>query len=115
MLKRIIVWVYRKSYYLLYHQLAWTYDYVAAIVSLGRWTNWVRHTLPFLKGQHILEIGFGPGHLLSATLAAHKNIVGVDESKQMTRRASKKLKKLGFRPTVIRGNVFELPFPECFF
>jgi ubiquinone/menaquinone biosynthesis C-methylase UbiE len=115
MLKNIIVRIFRCIYYLLYHQFAWTYDYVAAVVSLGRWNSWVQHSLPFLTGQRILEIGFGPGHLLYALLIAHKNVFGVDESQQMTGRAYKKIKILGFTSPIIQGNVFALPYPDGIF
>ena len=49
-------------FHLLYHQFAWTYDFVAAFVSLGRWQDWVDAVVPFMSGR-VLEIGFGPGHL----------------------------------------------------
>lgn len=111
MLKNIIILIFRCLYYLLYHQFAWTYDYVAAFVSLGRWNSWVQHTLPFLTGQLILEIGFGPGHLLSSAMRSNIKIIGLDESKQMARRASKKIKSLGYIPPILRGNVYSLPFP----
>ncbi len=115
MLKSVIVRIFRCIYYLLYHQFAWTYDYVAAIVSLGRWKSWVYHSLPFLTGPRILEIGFGPGHLLAALLAKHKNVVGIDESRQMTRRANKKINFLGFTSPIIRGDICQLPFSKGYF
>ncbi len=111
----VIIWLFRGLYYLLYHQFAWTYDYIAAFVSLRRWNSWVQHTIPLLTGPSILEIGFGPGHLLSSSISNNKKIVGVDESKQMVRRASKKIKSLGFHPPLIQGNVFALPFVDSYF
>jgi ubiquinone/menaquinone biosynthesis C-methylase UbiE len=42
---------------------AWSYDLVAAVVSLGQWNHWVGSVLPYLPGVNILEIGHGPGHL----------------------------------------------------
>ncbi len=33
---------------LLYHELAWAYDPVSALVSGGRWRDWQRVALPFL-------------------------------------------------------------------
>ncbi len=53
---------------LLYHQFAFTYDLVAATVSLGRWKDWVLSVVPFIEGTRILEIGHGPGHLQRALL-----------------------------------------------
>ena len=47
----------------LYTQMAWTYDLVAAVVSVGMWTSWVRSTLTYLNGPQVLELGHGPGHL----------------------------------------------------
>ena len=46
-----------------YHEFAWTYDFVAAVVSIGRWNQWIDSALPFVQGRRVLEIGHGPGHL----------------------------------------------------
>lgn len=72
---------------LLYHQFAFTYDLVAGTVSLGRWKDWVLSVLPFIEGTHVLEIGFGPGHLQRALLSRGLVAVGIDESAQMARLA----------------------------
>jgi len=53
----------RLFFRLLYHQLAFTYDLVAASVSFNRWKDWVMSVVPFIEGNRILEIGHGPGHL----------------------------------------------------
>ena len=37
------------AYELLYHPLAWSYDWVAALVSAGKWRDWVLTSLPYLK------------------------------------------------------------------
>ena len=68
---------------LLYHQFAFTYDLVAATVSLGRWKAWVLSVLPFIQGTRILEIGHGPGHLQRALLDRNLLAFGIDESSQM--------------------------------
>ena len=54
-----------RFFHLLYHQLAWAYDAVSAAVSLGRWQDWGAAALPFVNGASVLELGHGPGHLLS--------------------------------------------------
>ncbi|HEY3474521.1 MAG TPA: methyltransferase domain-containing protein [Anaerolineales bacterium] len=72
---------------LLYHQFAFSYDLVAATVSLGRWRHWVLSVIPFLKGDRILEIGHGPGHLQRALLSRNLFAVGIDESAEMGRLA----------------------------
>jgi ubiquinone/menaquinone biosynthesis C-methylase UbiE len=99
----------RPIFYLLYHQFAWTYDLVAAVVSLGRWRDWVQTALPHINGR-TLEIGFGPGHL-QITLQKH-NIptFGLDESAQMARLATKRLRKNVEIPRLTRGYAQNLPF-----
>jgi ubiquinone/menaquinone biosynthesis C-methylase UbiE len=78
---------------LLYHQFAFTYDLVAATVSLGRWKDWVMSVLPFVEGTRVLEIGFGPGHLQRALLSRGLLAVGIDESSQMAQLARHNLTK----------------------
>ncbi|NMC80811.1 MAG: hypothetical protein GYA59_15725, partial [Chloroflexi bacterium] len=41
-------WALKVFFDLLYHSFAWTYDGVAAVVSLGRWKGWVYSVIPFL-------------------------------------------------------------------
>jgi len=78
---------------LLYHQFAFTYDLVAATVSLGRWKDWVLSVLPFIQGTRVLEIGHGPGHLQRALLEQNLLAVGIDESSQMGRLAKRNLRR----------------------
>jgi len=79
---------------LLYHQFAFTYDLVAATVSLGRWKDWVMSVLPFVQGTRILEIGHGPGHLQRALLERNLLAVGLDESPQMGQLARHNLTRI---------------------
>lgn len=76
---------------LLYHQFAFTYDLVAATVSMGRWKDWVLSVVPFVEGNRVLEIGHGPGHLQRALLGRGLTAVGLDESPQMGRLAQRNL------------------------
>ena len=105
----LISFLFRPIYYLLYHQFAWTYDFVAAVVSLGRWQDWVQAALPFLNGR-VLEIGFGPGHL---QLSLNKNRLpafGLDESRQMAHQARRRLRKKGAIIRLSRGYAQNIPF-----
>ena len=79
-------------FHLLYHQFAWTYDFVATSVSLGRWQGWALQAQPFLRGR-VLEIGFGPGHLQVALNQAGLAAFGLDESRQMSRQAACRLRR----------------------
>lgn len=75
-----------------YHGFAWTYDFVAAVVSLGRWNDWVRGALPYVSGTRILEIGHGPGHLqVDLRREEDRAVFGLDESPQMGRLARRRL------------------------
>jgi ubiquinone/menaquinone biosynthesis C-methylase UbiE len=97
---------------LLYHQLAWSYDGVAAIVSAGLWQAWVRSILPDLSGARILELGHGPGHLQAALLERGTRVVGLDKSPQMTRQAAHRLRKRypSEHPALVHGDALQLPF-----
>jgi ubiquinone/menaquinone biosynthesis C-methylase UbiE len=97
---------------LLYHQLAWTYDWVAAVVSVGMWKDWVLVALPYLNGPHVLELGHGPGHLQAALHRARIFTVGLDESRQMGGLAFKRIKRTGKIPVLVNGYAHQLPFPD---
>jgi ubiquinone/menaquinone biosynthesis C-methylase UbiE len=97
----------------LYHEFAWAYDTIAAIVSRGRWSAWGRATLPYLSG-HVLELGCGTGHL-QRTLAEQPHLapVGLDASAQMIKLTTQRL--LGCPIRLIRAVAQSLPFPSAAF
>ncbi len=97
---------------LLYHQLAWTYDLVSSIVSAGSWKKWVGSVAPYLIGPRVLEIGFGPGHLLVAMHQKKLTGYGLDESHQMARIAKNRLLRQGGKPNLTRGEAQTLPFAD---
>jgi ubiquinone/menaquinone biosynthesis C-methylase UbiE len=83
----------RLFFRLLYHELAWSYDLVAATVSLGRWNEWVRSVIPFVEGPRILELAYGPGTLQRALQQRPVAFMtGIDESRQMARLARRRLR-----------------------
>lgn len=92
--------------------MAWTYDGVAAMVSLGMWQDWVRAVIPYLKEEKILELGHGPGHLQAELLQKGFPVTGVDLSPQMSRQAARRLRKKGYQPRLVRGWAQALPFME---
>jgi ubiquinone/menaquinone biosynthesis C-methylase UbiE len=113
--KRILRILLRLFFKLLYHHFAWTYDWVASIVSLGSWQKWVSSVLPYLDGPRILEIGFGPGHLQVTLNRNGITTYGLDESYQMVHIAYRRLTNLGLRTNLIRGDAQTLPFSgNCF-
>jgi ubiquinone/menaquinone biosynthesis C-methylase UbiE len=121
----------RLFFHLLYHQFAFTYDLVAATVSMGRWKDWVLSVVPFIEGNRVLEIGHGPGHLQQALLGRNLVAVGIDQSTQMghlakrnlTRFYSSKTNNIGSgnperayaQVNLTRGVSQHLPFPSGWF
>lgn len=96
-----------------YHSLAWTYDPVATLVSLGRWDDWVQSVLPYIQGVNVLEIGHGTGHLQSKLMDKNRIIVGLDESPQMGLLAKARLAKSGHHIlNLARGMGQNLPFAQ---
>ncbi len=98
-----------------YTTLAWSYDLVAGIVSVGQWNDWVRSVLDPFPAEPILEIAHGPGHLLLEVSRRGGNAVGVDASHQMCHMASRRLKQTGQDSKVVQAQAQALPFPECTF
>jgi len=100
----------------LYHSFAWTYDFVAAVVSIGRWDDWTRTITPFVQGSKILEIGPGPGYLHRLLRDHGLSAVGLDESMQMIRLAKSCLEKADHKTiNLARGLAQALPFPNAKF
>ena len=107
----LIDWFFKQ----LYHPFAWTYDFVAAAVSLGLWQKWVLAPLPYLTGTNILEVGIGTGHLLKSIHQRGNNVVGVDLSWQMCSQVQRNFYSEGLISPVINGHAHKLPFRSgCF-
>lgn len=107
-----LTYILRGFFRLLYHEIAWSYDYVAWVVSLGKWRSWVLSCVDYLSGFKVLELGHGPGHLIRTLSTSGKNIIGLDQSRQMGRQAYNRLRKAGISPQIIRGDAKDLPFPS---
>ena len=100
-----------------YHQFAWTYDFVAALVSVGRWNRWILAAVPYLAGRDILEVGCGPGHLQAHLLTNRAlRVAGLDESRQMIVLAKRRVIRQGLGHfKLVRGRAQAVPFPSgCF-
>jgi ubiquinone/menaquinone biosynthesis C-methylase UbiE len=96
---------------LLYNELAWLYDPVSWLVSLGHWRQWQRTALPYLPRQgRVLEVGLGPGHLLVDLAVAGYQPVGLDLSRSMLRQARRRLRRQGLPLALCRARASALPF-----
>jgi ubiquinone/menaquinone biosynthesis C-methylase UbiE len=98
-----------KFFSLLYHEFAWSYDFVANCVSWGQWQLWINQILPYLQGPMVLELGHGPGHL-ARWLDPTIQYFGVDESASMGRLARKNNESNASKKVWIRARAEFLPF-----
>lgn len=102
----------RSGFHLLYNELAWTYDGVSWLVSLGQWRDWQRAGLPFLVGENILELAHGPGHMLVELELAGFKPIGIDLSPFMGRLAKNNLRIASSKVDIVRAQAQALPFPD---
>jgi ubiquinone/menaquinone biosynthesis C-methylase UbiE len=112
MVQELWIKLIRFGFRLLYNELAWTYDAVSWLVSLGHWRAWQQAALPFVTGQRVLEIGHGPGHMLAALRAQGVNVIGLDLSPFMGQMARQ---RLGVGVPLVRGLVQQLPYDSAVF
>ena len=108
-------WLIHLGFRLLYHELAWTYDIVSWLVSLGHWQEWGRASIPFITGTRVLELAHGPGHLQQALHVAGYQSHGIDLSPQMSRLAHQRLRKGNHPRNLNRGEAQYLPFQSSSF
>lgn len=108
----------RFGFRLLYNELAWTYDLVSWVVSLGDWRHWQRTALRCLQvapGDCVLELAHGTGNLQIDLRTAGLSSVGLDLSPAMGRLARKKLTRHRIDPLLVRAQAQHLPFPDGYF
>lgn len=109
---RIWRWLVTRGFYLLYNELAWTYDAVSWLVSLGEWRKWQEAALPYVIGDHVLEIAHGPGHMLLRLAERGRRVTGVDFSPYMGRLASRRVRRAAETMALVRAKAQSLPFSE---
>lgn len=103
------------GFYLLYHQLAWSYEAVAWLVSFGQWAAWRRLALLYMEPGPTLELASGTGFFLGDMLAAGYGPVGIDFSPYMARLAARNLRRRGLPLPLSRARAQALPFPSGHF
>ena len=112
--RRLLRWGFR----LLYNEMAFTYDTVSRVVSLGQWRDWQRAALDYLNvppGCAVLELAHGTGDLEIDLYAAGYHPVGVDLSRAMGRIARRKLRRRGLPARLVRARAQALPFAASSF
>lgn len=103
----------RFGFRLLYNELAWTYDGVSWIVSLGHWRAWQHTGLAYLEaqpGDRILELAHGTGNLQCDLAASGFCPIGLDISRTMGRIAQRKLRRAGLPAHLVQSDAQRMPF-----
>ena len=104
----------RFGFRLLYHEMAFTYNLVANVVSLGQWWDWQRSALGFLPSPDdgpLLELAFGTGRFHHDLLTQGYAVYGLDFSRQMARITRHTLRRERAPLRIVRGRAQTLPFP----
>jgi ubiquinone/menaquinone biosynthesis C-methylase UbiE len=106
------------------HAREW-YDRLAAVYDKlsGPEKPFIRRGLELLepvKGERMLEIGFGTGEALismAEQVDSKGEIVGIDLSPKMKEKAESKIERAGLtkRVRLVRGDAADLPFPDDHF
>jgi ubiquinone/menaquinone biosynthesis C-methylase UbiE len=110
---RRLWWAFLRLFFrLLYNELAWTYDLVAWAVSVGQWRAWGRTALRHVRGQRVLELAHGPGHLLVAMVGRGLDPVGLDVSPAMGQLARRRLKGNQVSAPLVRARAQAIPFRD---
>lgn len=115
MLARLWWRLVRFGFRLLYYEMAFTYDVVSWIVSLGQWRCWQRSAMNFLGAPDdgvVLELAHGTGNLQIDLQNAGYQTIAFDLSPYMGRIAKLKLAKHQLNQDFVRGSAFQLPFAD---
>ncbi len=103
---------YTKEMDKIYTRYAKMYDVFMVVFPL--WKKWLCSVLPFVQGERIIDISFGPAYLLSK-LPANKQLYGLDYNETMVKRAKIKMEKCNKKVDIISGNVESMPYPDEYF
>jgi ubiquinone/menaquinone biosynthesis C-methylase UbiE len=106
--RRLYLWAYDR----LYNELAWSYDLVSWSVSLGQWDSWRRAALKFVRGDRVLEVGFGTGELLPLLAVKAERALGLEASAAMHRITARKLQRKHIKLPQVQGRVQQLPLAD---
>ena len=96
--------------------MAFTYDTVSWIVSLGQWRDWQRAALRHLHtppGATILELAHGTGNFEIDLRRAGYHTVALDLSRAMSGIARRKIRRWGLRPPAGACRGAGAPLPRC--
>ena len=103
------------GFFLLYNHLAFTYELVAWIVSLGQWSRWRQTIEQFLLPGSTLELAYGTGRLFTTMTRSGRSWVGIDISPFMARITARELRQNRLPVRAMQATAQSLPFPDNYF
>ena len=109
----MLSWLRTFLFRLLYNELAFTYDAVSRLVSLGHWRGWQRCALRYLPAPEegiVLELAHGTGDLQIDLQRHGYETVAFDLSSAMGRLARRKLQRTRLRADIVRADALRLPY-----
>lgn len=109
---RLPLWFIKLGFYLLYNQMAWTYDWIAWSVSFGQWATWRRLALQFFQPGETLELAYGTGGFFVDMIEVGHRPVGIDLSPYMARLTRRRLIDRRYSICLCRAMAQALPFPS---
>lgn len=115
MMRGLRIRLLKLAFHLFYNQLAFTYDTVSRLVSLGSWRGWQRAVLPYLDhigAGLVLELAHGTGALQVDLLRGNHPTVAIDLSPYMARIARRRLSRQGLSTDFLRADARALPFAD---
>ncbi len=101
------------GFHLLYNELAWTYDLVSWVASLGQWRSWQQTSISYLDGAHegwVLELAHGTGDLQIDLARSGILSIGLDLSAHMGRITRRKMHGDSLPHRLVQANAMKLPF-----
>jgi len=90
-----------------YTRFAGMYDLLVKLLPV--WKNWLKRTLPHIRGPRVLEVSFGTGYLLTQ-YAGQFQAFGIDYNKNMTQTAKRNLQRNGLTANLQQADVVNLPY-----
>ena len=78
------------------------------------WKKWISSVIPYIQGQRVLEVSFGPGYLMKK-YAKNYEVCGIDYNQKMVNKTRKRLWGIVNPDKIIQGNVENLLYHDNYF
>ncbi len=92
-----------------YTRFAGMYDFLVRFLPI--WRNWLKRTVPHIRGSRVLEVSFGTGYLLTQ-FADRFQAFGIDYNAAMAQTAKRNLQQRGLTAVLQQADVYYLPYAE---